>query len=169
MKISNKSIVVVVGLSAAIAALAVIGGGGLFFLSHRSSVAVSSQVAEIEFSHLRARFANQQPLLDMSHRVASAMSVVSRSVTPLHSFHTVIYDTRGSQRIVRINVPYWFARRFAGRGGEFNWLGQLTFLDDTEFDPEAIQLSLDQLERRGPGLVAYFQHPDGGQFISWVE
>jgi hypothetical protein len=169
MKISNKSVVVVVGLSAAIAALAVIGGGGLFFLSHRSAVAVSAQVAEVEFSHLRARFANQQPLLDMSHREASAMPVVSRSVTPLRSFHTVIFDTRGSQRIVRINVPYWFARRSAGRGGEFRWLGQLTFLDDTEFDPEAIQLSLDQLERRGPGLVAYFQHPGGGQFISWVE
>ena len=61
------------------------------------------------------------------------------------------------------------ARRYAGRKGEFRWLGQLTFLDDTEFDPEAIRLSLDQLERRGPGLVAYYQHPTGGQFISWVE
>ena len=169
MKITKKSIVVAVALSAAIAALAVLGGGGLFFLSHRSAVAVSAQLAEGEFSHLRARFANEQPLLDMSHRDASALPVVSRGVTPLHSFHTVIFDTRGSRRIVRITVPYWFARRFAGRGGEFSWLGQLTFLDDTEFDPDAIRLSLDQLERRGPGLVAYFQHPGGGQFISWVE
>ena len=72
-------------------------------------------------------------------------------------------------RMVRITVPYWFARRFAGRKGRFEWLGQLTFLDDTEFDPEAIHLSLDQLERRGPGLVADYHHPGGGQFISWVE
>jgi hypothetical protein len=64
---------------------------------------------------------------------------------------------------------FWFARRFAGRNGEFRWLGQLTFLDDTEFDPEAIHLSLDQLERRGPGLIADYRHPNGGQFISWVD
>jgi len=69
---------------------------------------------------------------------------VSRSQTgsPQHSFHTVIFDTRGCQRIVRITVPYRFGRLF--RRGGFRWLGQLTFLDDTEFDPEPIQLSLDQ-------------------------
>jgi hypothetical protein len=123
----------------------------------------------MEFSQLRARFSNQQPLLDMSRREASEMPVGSQRVAPLRSFRTVIFDTRGGQRIVRIAVPYWFARCFAGRDGEFRWLGQLTFLDDTEFDPEAIRLSLDRLERRGPGLVAYYQHPGGGQFISWVE
>jgi hypothetical protein len=42
-------------------------------------------------------------------------------------------------------------------------------LDDTEFDGEAIRLSLDQLEHRGPGLVIDYQHSSGGQFISWVE
>jgi hypothetical protein len=30
-------------------------------------------------------------------------------------------------------------------------------------------LSLGQLEERGPGLVTYYRHPSGGQFISWVE
>ena len=81
----------------------------------------------------------------------------------------MIYDTRGGQRLVRIDVPYWFARKFAGRNGEFKWLGQLTFLDDTEFDPESIRLSVDEVERRGPGLIADYQHPSGGQFISWVD
>ena len=52
---------------------------------------------------------------------------------------------------------------------EFTWLGQLTFLDDTEFDPEPIRLSIDEVERREPGLVADYQHSGGGQFISWVE
>ena len=51
----------------------------------------------------------------------------------------------------------------------FRWLGQLTFLDDTEFDPEPIQLSLAQVERHGPGLVVDYRHPSGGQFIAWVE
>ena len=169
MKPKTRSIVFSVSLCAALVALAVVGTGAWFFLSHRKSVPISAQLAEIEFSQLRARFSNERPLLDMSRREASELPAVSGGVAPLRSFHTVIFDTRGRQRIVRLAVPYWFARRFAGRDREFNWLGQLTFLDDTEFDPEAIRLSLDQLERRGPGLVAYHQHPAGGQFISWVE
>jgi hypothetical protein len=83
--------------------------------------------------------------------------------------HTVIFDTRGNQRIVRITVPYWSLRYFAGRSGEFRWLGELTFFDDTEFDPEAIHLSLDQLDQHGPGLITYHRHASGGQFIAWVE
>lgn len=70
---------------------------------------------------------------------------------------------------MRIDVPYWYARRFAGRDGHFDWLGELTFLDDTEFDPEPIRLTLDQIERHGPGLIADVRHQGGGQLISWVE
>jgi hypothetical protein len=139
-----------------------------FLFSHRTSVAMSPQLADMEFSRLRARFANQHPLLDMSRREA-AETAVPKGAAPLRSFHTVVFDTRGRQRLVRIDVPYWFARRFAGHDHEFRWLGQLTFLDDTEFDPEAIHLPLDQVERRGPGLIADYQHPGGGQFMSWVE
>jgi hypothetical protein len=126
-------------------------------------------LADAEFAHLRARFVDEQPLVDMSRREPSGTATRPAVATPLRSFHTVIFDTRGGRRLVRIDVPYWFARRFAGRDGEFTWLGQLTFLDDTEFDPESIRLSLDQLERRGPGLIADYRHPSGGQFISWVE
>jgi hypothetical protein len=169
MKRATRSIVLSVMRGAVIAALSVVGVGLWFFLSHRDSASASPQLAEAEFAQLRARFSNQQPLVDMIRREPFDLRVVSRTAGPLHSFHTVIFDTRGDQRIVRITVPYWFARRFAGSDGEFRWLGQLTFLDDTEFDPESIRLSLDQLERRGPGLVTYYQHPSGGQFISWVE
>jgi hypothetical protein len=140
-----------------------------FVINHRTSVVTTTESADVEFSRLRSRFVNQQPLLDMSRREADVVATRTAGTTPLRSFHTVVFDTRGGQRLVRIDVPYWFARRFASRNGEFRWLGQLTFLDDTEFDPEAIRLSLDEVERRGPGLIADYRHPNGGQFISWVE
>ena len=79
----------------------------------------------------------------------------------------MIFDTRAGARLVHITVPYRFGRLFGRR--DFRWLGQLTFLDDTEFDPEPIQLSLDQVARRGPGLIVDYRHPSGGQFIAWVE
>jgi hypothetical protein len=30
-------------------------------------------------------------------------------------------------------------------------------------------LLVDQIERHGPGLIADYRHPSGGQFIAWVE
>jgi hypothetical protein len=96
---------------------------------------------------------------------AQAPVGTARSV---HSFHTVIFDTRGGERLVHISAPFWFVRAFA-RDGEFRWLGELTFLDDTEFDPEAIRLSLNVVQQHGPGLVVDYRHPNGAQFMAWVD
>jgi len=169
MKLTARSIVFSSIIGAVIIALTASGIGLWFFVSHHESSPASKQLAEAEFSQLRSRFSTQQPLIDMSHRGPVDNSTIGQSAIPLHTFHTVIFDTRGSERLVHITVPYWFARLFAGRDGEYKWLGQLTFLDDTEFDGEAIHLSLDQLEQRGPGLITDYQHPSGGQFISWVD
>ena len=169
MKHVNRSVVFSIITAVVILALTAVGIGVWFFVSHHESKPVSEQSAQAEFSQLRSRFSTQQPLVDMNLRQPLETSSTGQSIAPLHTFHTVIFDTRGRQRMVHITVPYWFARLFAGRDGEFKWLGQLTFLDDTEFDGEAIHLSLDQLERRGPGLIIDYQHPSGGQFISWVE
>jgi len=168
MKRVTRSIVLSVATGALIFALTVVATGLWFFARYHQSSPVSKQSAEAEFSQLRARFSTQQPLIDMSLREPVETSI-GRSVAPLHTFHTVIFDTRGSQRIVHITVPFWLARRFADRDGKFTWLGQLTFLDDTEFDSETIRLSLDQIEQWGPGLIVDYAHPSGGQFISWVE
>ena len=164
MRLSAKLALIALGLFTTLVVVV-----SVFYLRHHESRPASAQTAEAEFRELRARFADQQPLLDMRERRARTEAGASGASGPLRSFHTVIFDTRGGQRLVHITVPHWFARQFAGHGNQFRWLGQLTFLDDTEFDPEAIQLSLAQVEKRGPGLIADYRHPNGGQFISWVE
>jgi hypothetical protein len=155
-----------VGL-AATAGVAIIVGSAFFFRHHQSRT-VSAQTAEVEFQRLRARFAGQRPLLDMHSRSVLPDAAQPRTGAILHSFHTVIFDTRGEQRMVRIAVPYTVGRLFARRGG-FRWLGELTFLDDTEFDPEPIRLAIDQVAAHGPGLIVDYRHPTGGQFIAWVD
>src|SRR5712691_9471823 len=89
--------------------------GVTFFFRHHRSEMVSIQVAEAEFQRLRARFGDQLPLLDMRERRPITDVRASQASARLRSFHTVIFDTRGARRIVRITVPYWFGRLF-GRG-----------------------------------------------------
>ena len=169
MTVLRRSVLFRVATIAATVAVAVGASGFRFVSRHRHVAAISADSAEAAFSRLRAHFGGQRPIVDMDHRGAMEQPAESGSVAPIRSFHTVIYDTRGGSRLVRIDVPYWFARRFAGRSSEFTWLGELTFLDDTEFDSDSIRLGLRELERRGSGLVAYRRHSGGGQFISWVE
>jgi len=169
MRHTARSILLSAVIGAGIIVLIAVALGFSFFVSHHESSLASNQSAEVEFSRLRSRFSDQQPLIDMSLRQAVGAPTNGQPDALLHTFHTVVFDTRGGQRIVHITVPYWFARLFADSDGEFRWLGQLTFLDDTEFDSEIIRLSLDQLESQGPGLIIDYQHPSGGQFISWVE
>lgn len=133
---------IVVGV--AFAGTGALMGAAFFYLSHHHSEQASAQMAEAEFERLRARFAGQSPLLDMRERRPLIDASAQQTAAPLHTFHAMIFDTQGGQRIVRISMPYRFGRLFGRRGG-FRWLGQLTFLDDTEFDPEPIQLSLNQL------------------------
>ena len=156
-----------VGIGATVVVVVLIAGA-TFFFQHRRSEEASAQTAEAEFQRIRARFAGQRPLLDMNERQPRANVGGPQPGAPLRSFHTIIFDTRGGERLVRITVSYRFARLF-GRGAGFRWLGELTFLDDTEFDPEPIQLSLAQVEQHGPGLMVDYRHPSGGQFIAWVE
>jgi hypothetical protein len=158
-----------IGLCAAIIVLSAVTETVWFFTRHWDTEPASVSTAKVEFDQLRARFAGEQPLLDMRFRKPSTNLNASRVPAPLHSFHTVIFDTRGAQRLVRITVPYWFGKHYAHHSGGFVWLGELTFFDDTEFDPEKIQLSLDEVERHGPGLLVDYRHPTGGQFIAWVE
>src|SRR5216683_5832172 len=81
---------------------------------------------------------------------AARVAQVAGAAVPLHSFHTLIFDTRGDQRLVHLTMPYWLVRLRSRRHREFRWLGEMTFLDDTEFDAEAIHVSLDEIERNGP-------------------
>ena len=145
-------------------------GCAFYFERHHQSLSVSAETAEAEFQKVRERFAGQRPLVDMAARQVVANPLPGPPyAAPIHSFHTVIFDTRGGSRLIHLTAPYGFARLFAHRDGRFRWLGELTFLDDTEFDPEPIRLSFEDIRRRGPGLIVDFRHPGGGQFIAWVE
>ena len=106
MKMTGSGLLVV---GTMIVVIPIILGVTFFFRHHRSEMA-STQAAEAEFQRLRARFGDQLPLLDMRERRPITDVRASQASARLRSFHTVIFDTRGARRIVRITVPYWFGR-----------------------------------------------------------
>jgi hypothetical protein len=161
------SIARLVGLAAGVVVLALTVLVA-FVVWHRDATPVTVTAAQAEFDRLRARFEGQMALVDMQARSSRPLATKA-SARPLRAFHTVIFDRRGGDRLVEVSVPFWLGRTYARHGGSFAWLGELTFLDDTEFDPEPLRLSIDEIERHGPGLLVDYRHPGGGQFVAWVE
>jgi hypothetical protein len=164
-ELSRRSLLL--GIGACVAALSMTGMAAVYFERHHEVMKMSPDAAAAEIQRVRARFAGQPPMVDMDRREGVAPPAAASA--PIHVFHTMILDTRNGARLVRMSAPAPFARLFAHRDGWFRWLGELTFLDDTEFDPEPIHLSFDDIRRHGPGLLVDYRHPGGGQFIAWVE
>ena len=162
------SVARIMGLAAGVVALAALIVVVGFVVRHRDARPVTVTAAHAEFDRLRARFAGQTALVDMQARSIRSPAMAG-SARPLRAFHTVIFDRRGGDRLVEVSVPYWLGRTYARHEGSYAWLGELTFLDDTEFDAEPLRVSIDEIERRGPGLLVDYRHPGGGQFVSWVE
>jgi hypothetical protein len=166
-EISRRSLIAAIAACGTLLVASV--AASVYLAQHRESLNVSADAGDAEFRRVRARFAGQQPLLDMDAREVAAEPAPGAAPPRIRAFHTMILDTRGGTRLVHLTAPPAFARLFAHRDGFYRWLGELTFLDDTEFDPEPIHLSFEAIRRRGPGLLVDYRHPGGGQFIAWVE
>lgn len=145
------------------------GAGGLVYSRHRESTPMNAATAQVAMNKARAPFVGQLPMLDMETRRERADTTPRPSALKLSRYHAVIYDSRAGGRLVKINVPWWFGKQFVAADGEFKWLGKLTMLDNTEFDAEAIRLSLRTIEWHGPGLIVDYRTPSGGQFLAWVD
>lgn len=165
MPIQGRALFFVVGG----AGLICMGAGGLIYSRHRESTPMSAAAAEVAINSARAPFVGQQPMLDMEARTERADSTNRPSAPAISKYHAVIFDSRAGGRLVRINVPWWFGKRFFAPAGEFKFLRNLTMLDNTEFDSETIRLPLRYIEWRGPGLVVDYRLPSGGQFLAWVD
>ena len=164
MRNGRRSLVLILATAAILAGVAVV----TFVPLYRSSRSVSMAMAASELDQRRSRFSGVRPLVEMDRRRGPVSAPGRLRVPPVHAIHTLVLDTRGGCRVVEVGAPFWAVRLLA-RGGRLRSLGELTFLDDTEFDPEPIDLLLDEIERRGPGPLVDLRHAGGGQFLSWAD
>lgn len=148
-------IVVCLGLAA--------GGGGAYFV-HRHVRARFTDVdtAAADFARERARFAGQTPLIgfgedgepQVNHPPASA------SRHQIHRLHVLAYDA-GAHKLVHAEVPGWLIRALSA-GGRIR-------IADPDLSGDTSRMTLDDLERHGPGLVLDRHTRRGSQVLIWVD
>jgi hypothetical protein len=154
--------VIVVGILAASA----VGGTAYFIYRHVHTQFTPSENAEQQFAEARARFAGQQPLIEIRK---DDEPLLHREVIPktmpaakLDTLRVLAYDTR-ARKLVNVSIPMWLLRM--APSNKFPFLNG----NGIDFDADRVHLTLDDLERRGPGLILDQADRRGSQVLVWTE
>jgi hypothetical protein len=142
-------------------------GGIIFSVAFvRQSMTItgmSSSNADQEFEAIRARFAGQQPLIQMidgQPQYVAERATQSASTVPLKSMHVMAWDDEEGQ-LVTFSLPFWLLRMKSGpiRLSAYS----------QGWDDRGVSFRIEDLERHGPGLVLDVQERREGRVIIWAE
>ena len=153
--------VIIVG----VLAVAAIGGTAYFIYRHVNAEFTPSANAQRQFVDTRARFAGQQPLIEMrrgDEPVLHREVVTASQGERIETLRVLAYDEHGG-KLVNVSIPMWLLRMFPSK--------RMSFLSDNgiDFDSDRVHVTLEDLERRGPGLVLDQADRRGSQVLVWTE
>jgi hypothetical protein len=150
-------------------------GGVLMVRSHVHTEAAEKQTADQEFARQRARFAGQQPLVELRKNISDDDKMVihrppeaAERHTELKTIRVLVYDNQQG-RLIHIDVPLWIMRMMptsnrGTRGRQMTLRG-----NGVDFDFNNGDLTLEDIERHGPGLVVDGIDSRGAQVLVWAE
>lgn len=151
--------VIIVG----VVAVTVVGGTAFFIYRHVDAKFTGQTNADAAFANARARFSGQQPLITLNrddepviHRDRQAPR------RDINGLHALVYD-EGAGKLTHVDVPGWLIR-FMSAGGHLRIANMEMFNDD-----EQLKLTLEDLERHGPGLIMDVKRARGSQLLVWTE
>jgi len=152
-------------------ALCVIGlfAVGAYMVSkHVRTELVGRVSAQEEFVRQRDRFAGQQPLIEMKGDFNDQTVTVHRAADgtrkELTTMRVLVYDEHEG-RLVHVDLPFWLLKLMpSGRIGNVGGA-------NTNFSFESNRVTVDDLERHGPGLILdmHDNARGNGQVLIWTE
>jgi hypothetical protein len=160
------SVVVAVVIIIGVLAVSAVGGTAYFIYRHVQTQFVPNESAEQQFQSARARFEGQKPLIELRR---GDEPVLLRETIPkempaakLDTLRVLAYDTRAN-KLVNVSIPMWLLRMAPSN--------KFAFMKDNgiDFDSDRVHITLDDLERRGPGLLLDQADRRGSQVLVWTE
>ena len=153
--------VIIVG----VLAVAAIGGTAYFIYRHVNAEFAPSANAQRQFVDTRARFAGQQPLIEMrrgDEPVLHREVILASQPERIETLRVLAYDERAG-KLVNVSIPMWLLRMFPSK--------RMSFLSDNgiDFDSDRVHVTLEDIDRRGPGLILDQTDRRGSQVLVWTE
>jgi len=126
---------------------------------------ISASSADEEFRQIAAQFAGQKPLLELKDDepvLDKSRVKPSGTVAPVEALHIIVWQP-DEGKLVKVNLPFWILRMTKGRPIS---IGSRS----TGFDSERVHLNItaEELESYGPGLVIDRKEAGGGRVLVWA-
>jgi len=154
--------VIIVG----VLAVSAVGGTAYFIYHHVHTQFTPTESADRQFAEARARFAGQRPLIEIRK---DDEPIVNRDMIPktmpaakLETLRVLAYDTRAN-KLVNVSIPMWLLRMAPSN--------KFSFMKDNgiDFDSDRVHLTMEDVDRRGPGLLLDQADRRGSQVLVWTE
>lgn len=156
---------IVLGVFAFLFVMAV--GGAAFtaywVTSNMEFVETPAPEAAKAFDEVRAKFPGQRPLIEFVNgdrgNITTNPAATASSVK-LTTLHIIAFDD-DEGRMVKMTVPFWLLRMKSGPIAFSSWANG--------FDDNRVRLSVEDIERRGPGIVLDLAEAREGRVLIWAE
>ncbi len=160
------SVVIAIVIIVGIMAVTVVGGTFYFFTRHiHTQMTPSARRGAEEFAEARGRFAGQPPPIELRHGHEPVLHrdliPPSGSAAKLDTLRVLAYDTHGG-KMVHVSVPFWLLRLAPSKN--FSLMN-----NGVDFDSDRVHLSVEDLERRGPGLILDQTDRRDTHVLVWTE
>ncbi len=146
--------------------VALVGGSAYFVARHVRAQLVSTGAADAQFATARDRFAGQMALIELRkdddpivHRSAE-----DAHAEPIQIVRVMVYSP-DSGKLVNISLPMWLLRM--APGNRFSMSDNMD--DKLDFGSHRVHLTLEDVERHGPGLILDETDRRGTRVLVWAE
>jgi len=133
------------------------------FRQNLSVTGTSEEAAMQQFEDVRSRFPGQQPLIhlvDGRPELAAERSTEAPTQTTLSTLHVIAFDT-DEGNLVSFSLPFWLLRMKSGpiriSAYQQGW------------DDRGVSFRVEDIEKRGPGIIVDSTRPGEGRVIVWAE
>ena len=131
--------------------------------SHLELVETPAPEAAKSFDEIRAKFPGQRPLIEFVNgdrdNITTNPAATASSVK-LTTLHIIAFDD-DEGRMVKVDVPFWLLRLKSGPIAFSSYA--------SGFDDDKVRLRVEDIERRGPGIVLDLEHAREGRVLIWAE
>lgn len=139
-------------------ALAATGGYFVFRSMEKSTATEAAAIREID--SIKARFGARPPLVEIINPRSMDVRInrlAGSDGAPVQTIHVVSWKAEDGE-VMRMEVPLWLMR-----------FSSVNLLSQIGLAPEKLRLTVQDIERYGPGVVVDYNQPGASRMLMWVD
>ena len=150
-----------IGVAIVAVAFAILAGTTAFYAFRALDTRTATEADSAgEFQAIRTKFGARPPLVEVVTPGRADLRInrsTEADVRPVSTLHVVTWEADGN-RLLKTEVPLWLMR-----------FSSINVLSQMGVTPERFKLTVQDVERYGPGVVIDHSQPGRNRVLVWVD